>query len=390
MSFLPAHPNTVLTSWVYTNRMLLKVDNKLYIRNGKIIFPDSIKKDKTLLIEHGEIVDIIKNSEGSSKKFKTIDAKGLFVSPGFIDIHVHSLFADRIGHLEESDLRRMCGQMTKAGVTSFLATTVSLPAQALLKATNTAKSFVKNNPDTNLLGLHLEGPYLNSLASGAQNIKYIRPFKADELKKIVSAEEGLIKMMTFAPECQNGLKLLAFLVKHGIVPAIGHSQATYKEVKECTKKGLKHVTHLFNAMPGFDHIEPGLIGAALKSKKLTFDIIADGIHVHPATVKFVIKTKGVNGVILISDNVCKTRLPDGCLAGSALTLNKAVKNIMKFADIDLQDAIKMVTLNPAKLLGIQDRKGSLQVGKDADLVIFDDNLKVKYTIIKGNISASLS
>ncbi len=359
------------------------MDDKLYIRNGKIIFPDSIKKDKTLLIERGEIVDIIKDSEGSSKKFKAIDARGLFVSPGFIDIHVHGLFADRIGRLEEDDLRRMCGQMAKAGITGFLATTVSLPAKALLKATDTAKSFVKNNPDTNLLGLHLEGPYLNTLASGAQNTKYIRLFKADDLKKIVSAGEGLIKMMTFAPECQNGMKLLTFLVKHGVVPAIGHSQATYKEVKELAKKGLKHVTHLFNAMPAFDHSEPGLIGAALDLKRLTFDIIADGIHMHPATVKFAIKTKGVDRVILISDNVCKVRLHDGCLAGSVLTLNQAVKNAMKFADIDLQDAIKMATLNPAKLLGIHDRKGSIVVGKDADIVIFDDNLKVRCVIVKG-------
>ncbi|MDP3785970.1 MAG: N-acetylglucosamine-6-phosphate deacetylase [Candidatus Omnitrophota bacterium] len=365
------------------------MNDRLCIRNGRLVLRERIEKNKSLFMARGKIVDIAKNTKTPLKEFKTIDARGLYVSPGLIDIHVHGLFADRIGRLEEDDLRRMCGQMAKAGITGFLATTVSLPTQALLKATNTAKSFVKNNPDTNLLGLHLEGPYLNPSARGAQNNNYLRIFKADDLKKIFSAADGLIKIMTFAPECKNGVKLLAFLVKHGIVPAIGHSQATYKEVKECAKKGLKHVTHLFNAMPGFDHSEPGLIGAALDLKRLTFDIIADGIHVHPASVKFVIKTKGVDGVILISDNVYKMRLPDGRLAGSVLNLNQAVKNVMKFADIDLQDAVKMATINPAKLLGIQDRKGSLQVGKDADIVIFDDNLKVKYTIIKGNIVTPL-
>lgn len=363
---------------------------ELCIRNGKLVLQDRIEKNKSLFMARGKIVDIAKNTKTPLKEFKTIDARGLYVSPGLIDIHVHGLFADMIGRLEENDLRRMCDQMVKAGVTAFLATTVSLPTQALLKATNIAKSFVKNNPDSNLLGLHLEGPYLNPSARGAQNNNYIKIFKTGNLKKILSAGEGLIKMMTFAPECQNGSKLLAFLVKRGIVPAIGHSQATYREVEECAKRGLKHVTHLFNAMPGFDHSEPGLIGAALNSKRLTFDIIADGIHVHPANVKFVIKTKGIDGVILISDNVCKARSQNGRLAGSVLNLNQAVKNIMKFADIDLHDAVKMVTLNPAKLLGIQDRKGSLQVGKDADIVIFDDNLKVKYTIIKGNIVMPLS
>ncbi|MDP2942858.1 MAG: amidohydrolase family protein, partial [Candidatus Omnitrophota bacterium] len=227
--------------------------DKLCIRNGKLILQDRTEKNKSLFIENGRIIAIANKTKAPSKEFEVIDAKGLFVSPGLIDIHVHGLFADRIGHLEKDDLRRMCGRMAKAGITGFLATTVSLPTQALLKATNTAKSFVKNNPDTKLLGLHLEGPYLNPSASGAQNNKYIRIFKADELKKVFSASGGLIKMMTFAPECKNGIKLLAFLVKNGVVPAIGHSQATYKEVKECAKKGLKHVTHLFNAMPGFDH-----------------------------------------------------------------------------------------------------------------------------------------
>ncbi len=331
----------------------------------------------------GKIIDIARNTKTPLKGFKTIDARGLYVSPGLIDIHVHGLFADRIGRLKEDDLRRMCGRMAKAGVTAFLATTVSLPAKTLLKAMAVTKSFIQNNPDSNLLGLHLEGPYLNPSESGAQNNKYIRIFKAEELKKAFSASGGLIKMITFAPECKNGMKLLVFLVKHGVVPAIGHSQTTYKEVKECVKKGLKHVTHLFNAMQGFDHSELGLIGAALNSKKLTFDIIADGIHVHPATLKFAIRTRGVDGVILISDNVCKARLQDGRLAGSLLTLNQAVKNAMNFADINLQNAIKMATINPAKLLGIHGRKGSIEVGKDADIVIFDDNLKVRCVIVKG-------
>lgn len=372
------------------------------IKNGRLILSDKIEKDKSLFIEDNKIIGIGKRKKSPFRKFKIIDAKGLYISPGFIDIHVHGIFADRVNHLKENDLTQMCNRMAGAGVTSFLTTTVSLPLKYLLNATRVIKSFIKNNPNTNLLGLHLEGPYLNPLASGAQNRKYIRIFKSNELKEIFSIGKGLIKVMTFAPEVKNGMKLLNFLVRQKIMSAIGHSTASYKEVELAVKKGARHVTHLFNAMPVFHHRDPGLIGASLTLDRLSVDIIADGVHLHPATVKFVIETKGIDKVILISDSIAtgkkitlgglkvyikngQARLENGRLAGSLLSLHQAIKNVMEFADINLRDAVKMTTLNPARLLGIQDRKGSLEVGKDADIVIFDKDFKIRATLINGNV-----
>lgn len=355
------------------------------IKNGRLILNDRIEKGKSLFIEGDKIIGIEKEKKRSFKKFKVIDANGLYVSPGFIDIHAHDLFANPPNNISKDDLMRMCARMARAGVTGFLATTVSLPLKFLSNATKAIKSFIGNNPDTNLLGLHLEGPCLNPLASGAQNRKYIRIFKSNELKEIFSIGKGLVKMMTFAPEVKNGMKLLSFLINHGVVPAVGHSAATYSEAELAVKKGARHVTHLFNAMPHFHHRDPGLIGASLTLNKLTVDIIADGIHLHPATVKLVIRTKGIDKVILISDLIKgrQARLENGHLAGSLLSLNQAVKNVMEFADVNLTDAVKMATLNPAKLLGIQNRKGSLEVGKDADIAIFDETFKVRATIVKG-------
>lgn len=374
----------------------------LCIKNGRLILDDKIVKGKSLFIEDGKIVGIVKSPKRPSKEFRIIDAKGAYISPGFIDVHVHGLFAGNIDRIAESDLRRMCVRMARAGVTAFLATTVTLPAEMLLNTGRVVKCFIAENPGTNLLGLHFEGPYINPLSRGAQNRKYIRTFKPDELKKIVSSAGGLVRMATLAPECKNGTALLAFLVRHGVIPSIGHSQASYEEVKAAVGKGLKHVTHLFNAMPAFNHREPGLTGAALTLDKLSVDIIADGIHLHPATVKLVVRAKGRDKVVLISDSIDtgpnsylgglkvyvkdgQARLKDGRLAGSTLCLNQAVKNAMEFAGINLQDAVRMATINPARLLSIQDRKGSLDIGKDADIVIFDEGLKVKSTIVKGKI-----
>ncbi len=362
------------------------------IKNGRLILNDRIEKGKSLFIENDKIIGIEKERKFSFRGFKVLDAKGLYVSPGFIDIHVHI----------EKDLTRMCDKMARAGVSGFLATTVSLPPESLLNTTKAVKSFISNNPDTNLLGLHLEGPYLNPLASGAHNRKFIRTFKSNELKEIFSIGKGLIKMMTFAPEVKNGMKLLNFLVSHVVVPAIGHSAASYRETELAAKKGARHVTHLFNAMPSFHYRDPGLIGASLSLKRLSVDIIADGIHLHPATIKFIIKTKGVNKVILITDNISagrkavlgglkvrikdgQPRLENGRLAGSLLSLNRAIKNVVEFAGISSTDAVRMATINPAKLLGIQNRKGSLEVGKDADITFFDENFKVKATLVKGRV-----
>lgn len=373
----------------------------LCIKNGNLVLPDRIEKSAPLFVEAGKIIGVggkIRFSSG----LKVIDARGLYVSPGFIDIHVHGIFAGGPDDLREEDILRMCRRMAASGVTGFLATTVSVPSKTLLHAAKTVKSFLDGRRDTNLLGLHLEGPYLSPFFCGAQNPRYLRAFKPEELKKVLAAGKGIIKAMTFAPEIKNGMSLLKFLTRHSVVPSIGHSAATYKEARAACENGARHVTHLFNAMPAFHHRDPGLVGAALTIKDLTVDIIADGIHLDRVAVKLAVEEKGADKVILISDRLAfgrqitlgglkvrvgngPARLENGRLAGSIIGLNQAVKNIIKFTGADLPAAVGMATLNPARLLGIQHRKGTLEAGKDADIVIFDKELKIRATIIKGKM-----
>ncbi len=376
----------------------VQMSGKLCIINGSLILPGKIERGKTLFINDGKISSV---GKAPVKGCEILDAKGLFVSPGFIDIHVHGLFADRAGDLDSSDLKEMCGRLAEHGVTGFLATTVSLPPRMLLKTVRTVNNFINDNPRTNLLGIHLEGPFVNPQVSGAQNRKYICPFSLSGMEDVFSEGKGVIKAMTFAPEVKNGMRLLKELTARGIKPFIGHSTAGYKEIEIAAAKGATHVTHLFNAMPAFHHREPGLIGAALTIDNMTADIIADGIHIDPATVKLAVEAKGAGKVILISDGIGdggrafmlgglkvrvkgkEARLENGKLAGSVIGLNDAVRNMMKFAGVSLTEAVGMASLNPARVLGIEKKKGSLEAGKDADIVIFDKELKIKHTIIKG-------
>ena len=379
---------------------MLPTSNKLCIINGDVVLPGRVERDKALFINNGKISLV---GRASLRGYEILNAKGLFVSPGFIDIHVHGLFADRAGDLNSSDLKEMCGRLARHGVTGFLATTVSSPPSMLLKTAKAVKNFIKDNPDTNLLGIHFEGPFVNPRVSGAQNRKYICPFSHSAMKDVFSEGKGIIKAMTFAPEVKNGMRLLKALTGRGIKPFIGHSTAGYREVEAAAGKGATHVTHLFNAMPAFHHREPGLIGAALTIDNMTADIIADGIHVDPATIKLAVEAKGADKVILISDGIGdgrkvfmlgglkvrvrskKARLENGKLAGSVIGLDDAVKNMIKFAGVSLLEAVRMASLNPARVLGIEKEKGSLEAGKDADIVIFDKDLKVKHTIVKGNM-----
>ena len=376
------------------------MSKRFCIINGALILPGKVVTGKILFVNNGRISSV---GRASVEGCEVLDAKGLFVSPGFIDIHVHGIFADRAAGLDTSDLKEMCGRLAKHGVTGFLATTVSFPPSTLLKTVRTVKNFIKDNPGTNLLGVHLEGPFINPRASGAQNRKYIRPFDPSETEDLFSEGKGIIKAMTFAPEVKNGMRLLKTLKDRGIKPFIGHSTAGYKEIKAAAAKGATHITHLFNAMPVFHHREPGLIGAALTIDNITADIIADGIHVDPAIIKLAVEAKGTSNVVLISDAIGdgrraftlgglkvrvkgkEARLENGKLAGSVTALNDAVGNMVRFAGVSLPGAVAMASLNPARVLGIDGRKGSLEAGKDADIVIFGRDLKIRRTIVKGKV-----
>jgi N-acetylglucosamine-6-phosphate deacetylase len=268
------------------------------------------------------------------------------------------------------------------------------------------KAYKNGTGAAEILGIHLEGPFINSSKKGAQKKEHIIEPSVKEFLEFNKASGNLIRIVTIAPEMPGAMELIRWLHEQDIIASVGHSDATYDQVREGIKNGLTHVTHIFNAMRGFNHREPGVAGAALSSPELVIEMIADGIHLHPVTMNMVLKIKEHDKIILITDAMSaaskpegiyslggqevivrgnSARLKDGTLAGSILTLDKAIKNMVDITGISLIEAIKMVTVNPAECLGIENKKGSLEPDKDADIVILDEKLEVRATLVKGRV-----
>jgi len=252
----------------------------------------------------------------------------------------------------------------------------------------------------------LEGPYINLEKRGAHDAEYVRLPSPDEIKELLEAANCTIKIVTLAPEVNGSKELIKELGRLGIVASLGHSNATYKEAMKAIKLGATHAAHTFNEMRSFHHREPGILGAVLVHDELTAELISDNIHVHPVAMKLLVRTKGTDKVVLVTDAIQAAGMPDGkyklgkqnvivkkgvCrlesgeLAGSTLTMDEAVKNAMKSVGIPLRTAIKMATINPAVTISVDKNKGSLEPGKDADIVIIDDEVKVYMTIVKGKV-----
>ena len=254
------------------------------------------------------------------------------------------------------------------------------------------------------IGIHLEGPYLSKEYSGAQPAEYLKNPDISELESLYDISSGLIKLITLAPELNGAAGFIRYAVSKGIIISIGHSSATYNCCIEAISEGAKSVTHTLNAMRAFHQHEPSILGAAVLSD-IYCEIICDGRHLHPQTVEFLIKIKGVDKVILVTDSLMAAGLPDGVYegfttiivengdakllngvrAGSSLKAIDAVKNVIQFSGVDLNKAVSMITKNPAKLLGIDKEKGMIREGYDADIVLFDNKFEVKMTIVEGRI-----
>ncbi|MBO0961626.1 N-acetylglucosamine-6-phosphate deacetylase [Neobacillus sp. MM2021_6] len=330
--------------------------------------------------------------------------------PGFIDVHIHGVNgADTMDGTKEA-LDTMVAALPKEGTTSFLATTMTQEGKQIEKALENAGEYMQTQPaygKAEILGLHLEGPFVNANKAGAQPIQHIVDPNLPLFKEWQQLSRGTIRLVTLAPEQPGGLEMIRYLKDQGIIASIGHTDATFEQVNEAIEAGANHVTHLFNQMRGLHHREPGVVGAAFLRKELKAEIIVDGVHVHPEMVNLAFKNKQSDGLILITDSMrakClkngmydlggqevtvkdgKAVLADGTLAGSILKLGHAVKNILSYTGCSIEEAIEMASVNPAKQLNVFDRKGSIAVGKDADLVILDENLDVFMTFCRGKLS----
>ncbi|KAB3531583.1 N-acetylglucosamine-6-phosphate deacetylase [Alkaliphilus serpentinus] len=371
--------------------------------NGKIIHNDGIHEDRVLLMDQKikAIVDV--PSFLQKEVDEIIDVKGHYISPGFIDIHIHGSGGCDTMDGSVDALKTISNRILTYGTTGFLPTTMSMDMQTIYTALDTVKEAMTIDlGGANILGVHLEGPFINKAYKGAQKEDTIIPPDYNLLKDYMD----IIKIITMAPEIEGSKAFIqAFKQESNATLAIGHSAASYEEAMEAIQAGISHCTHIFNAMTPLHHRNPGVVGAAFNSF-ISCELIADKIHVHPELFKLLLKIKGEAQLVLVTDAIrgsCmkdgsyelggqmvevregRAQLPDGRLAGSVLTLNKAIQNFVEVTNEPLYKVIKLASLNPAKVIGIDDRKGSIEVGKDADVIVFDEGLNVRMVFIEGSI-----
>ncbi len=367
------------------------------ILNAKIFIDDKIIEDNVLLFDH-KIVNIVEEIDLTD--IETIDANGAYVSAGFIDLHIHGSGGADVMDATPDTLETISSTLLQTGTTSFLATTMTMSSEAIDKALQNIQLHADKVSGANVLGIHLEGPFINADKHGAQDKVYVQSPNMALIENYMNE----VKMITLAPEIEGSEHFVKQLTKEypHVILSIGHSDASYEESQESFAWGISHVTHLFNAMNPYHHRKPGIVGAVFDSD-VTCDIIADLVHTHPTTLELVQKVKKEK-LILITDamragcmkcgtydlggrsvevNEGKAVLEDGTLAGSVLKMNDALSNMRKYTSMDLVEIVNSVTKIPAAKLGMT--KGELREGYDADIVIFDENFSIISTIVNGEV-----
>ena len=328
--------------------------------------------------------------------------------PGFIDEHMHGINGYDVMDGNVETLRKIAEEVAKEGVTSFLATTSTASIQKTINTLHAVKAFkeIDNSCYAEIIGAHLEGPFLSKTYQGAQLGEYIINPSISLMKEFIIESGNNVKLVTLAPEEENGLDLIKYLKEHNIIASVGHSNATFNIIEQSIKQGLTTVTHTYNAQKPIHHREVGVVGAAMLFDELYTELICDGIHVSNPAVKLLCKNKPLDKIVLITDSLPEKglkdgvyldndqeiyvknnelRLKDGTLAGSSLTMNQAIKNIINFTGVSLTNAISFATSNPAKNLNIFDKVGSIKVGKLANFAVIDKEFNVYQTIRCGNI-----
>lgn len=369
------------------------------IVNGKIILPDSIVEGRALLFDE----KIAGLSETVPEGAEIIDAKGRYVAPGLVDIHIHGYLGEDTSDGSVEGIRKMAEGIVKNGVTAWLPTTMTVSYDDLRRAFDAVRVLMdkKNNPKgAQIMGVHAEGPFINPSKKGAQAVEYIRPADAPFLIE----NSDVIRIVTIAPEMPGALDCIREVTeKTSVLVSMGHTAANYETAKAGIEAGVRHATHLFNAMTPLNHRDPGVVGASLADDRVSTELIADTFHISPDLFGLVAKVKGDN-LILITDCTraggledgeytlggqpifvkgIECRLADGTIAGSVLKLNNAIRNMRDHTSLPLEQIVRMASINAARCIGLDKTKGSLEAGKDADIILADENFAVSETIIAG-------
>lgn len=390
----------------------MEIPTKYVIANCKVYAEETINERGFVLINDGQIADLGKYDDHMNfTNTYVIELDPSFcIVPGMIDLHIHGANGSDAMDATSEALFTIASALPQEGTTSFLATTITQNDEAIEAVLRNVATYMNDenfDGTAELLGVHLEGPFISSKRAGAQPLQFISKPDVELFKKWQRAANGTIKLVTYAPELDIDDVFTKYLKDTGVVPSIGHSDGSYEETMGSIEAGVCHATHLFNQMKGLHHREPGVVGGVLLNREITAELIADGIHVRPEIIQLTFQQKGKDGIILITDAMRakyldngvfdlggqsvtvqegKALLEDGTLAGSILKMNDAMKNMMDYTGCSLADVISMTSTNAAKQLHADHRKGSIKKGKDADLVILNDKLEVQMTICRGKFA----
>ena len=374
---------------------------KKCIINGKIVLHDGIV-EKNLFIDDDKIVEI---SERNPVSEEIIDAQGLYVAPGFIDVHTHGRGGSDTMYATFEDLNTISKAALKTGVTSFLPTTMTMPVEDIAKAIQVIADNKDKVEGAQILGTHLEGPFFNTKYKGAQPEECMILPTVENYLSFVKDNQDIVRKISIAPELDHSIELIEYLKDKNTVVSMGHTNATYEEAQKAVDAGATSGTHTYNAMTPLTHRAPGVVGAIMINDSVYAELILDGIHVNFAAAKALLRAKGKDKVVLITDSMeaaglpdgtyslggqpvyvvgKEARLADGALAGSIANMNECVKNAYQNLNLELYEAINLATYNPAQSLH-EDMIGEIKEGNYADIIFIDEDIDIKNVIIKGNV-----
>lgn len=375
---------------------------KMIIRKIEVINPNEPGRTADVVVEHGKITGVFEDWPGVSSEDMVIQEPGKVLCPGFIDVHIHGALGVDTMDADAVSLRTLSSYCAQHGVTSFYPTTWAAPHTAIISVLEAVKKLQEPLPGAQIEGVHLEGPYLSGDFRGAQDEKMMAlPLPEDYQAWF---ETGVVKLVTCAPELPGADPFIQAAIRQGVRVAIGHSGATFEQVLAAASIGVTQATHLFNGMAGLHHREPGTVGGILDDHTIYAQIICDGVHLHPSIVRLIHAIKSSERTILITDSIVGAGLLDGVfdnngneiiitngiartrtggLAGSTLTMELAIQKMMAYTGLPLERVIPMATSTPAEAMGIAQRKGRVEKGYDADMVILDTDLNVVQTFVGG-------
>lgn len=376
--------------------------NKFYIYATEIYAEDSIISNNYLLIDDGKIAEVV---QVPMQDIPILDLKGFNLLPGFLDLHIHGREGADIMDATPEAIETISSSLAKHGVVGFLGTTVTSTWKNTLAAfENIGQSYQKQPSGAQILGAYNEGLFFTEDHKGAHDEEYFLPLNKENIDAIISVSNGALKVVALAPELENSEEIIQYLSSKGIKPMLGHTNANYQQTCDALHAGACGGVHVFNGMKGIHHRDPGCAGAVLLDRDAYVEVIADGVHLHHGILDLIYRLKGPKNMGLISDcivaggmkdgsyklgmldvNVSEgiARTDSGSLAGSTLTLEKAVSNLINLANVPKLEAVHMASLRPAEFLGVSDTLGSITQGKRACLTVVDSQFSVVATFIDG-------